>query len=119
MKVTILILCLGLFLIVGFQGCIAGAGGAVFGEAGAEDAGAIGVFLSFLYFVGAAFALFKPLVTAIILGFGGLIAVITGGEHYGDLPIWGVIALIIGAMSYYVHVKEKKNKEVEEEKDVS
>ena len=30
-----------------------------------------------------------------------------------------VIALIIGAMSYYVHVKEKKNKEVEEEKDVS
>jgi len=31
---------------------------------------------------------------------GGLIALVTGGEHYGDLPIWGGAALILAALSF-------------------
>lgn len=106
MRIAIMVISLGLFLVVGFQGCVAMTGGAAFGEAGAEEAGSIGILLALLFLVGGAFALKKPLVTSIILAVGGLIALAVGGEHYADLPIWGVIALIMAVVSFISHKKE-------------
>ncbi|OPL09853.1 MAG: hypothetical protein AVO34_12940 [Firmicutes bacterium ML8_F2] len=106
MRIAIMVICLGLFLVIGFQGCVAMTGGAAFAEKGAEEAGAIGILLALLFLVAGGFALKKPLVSAIVLGIGGLIALVTGGEHYGDLPIWGGAALILAALSFISHKRE-------------
>jgi len=101
-----MVICLGLFLVVGFQGCVAMIGGVAFSEEGAEIAGSMGILLALLFLVGGGFVLKKPLVTAIVLIIGGLLALAVGGEHYGDLPIWGAIAIILAILSFISHKRE-------------
>ncbi|RQD74205.1 MAG: hypothetical protein D5R97_08175 [Candidatus Syntrophonatronum acetioxidans] len=106
MRIAIMVICLGLFLVVGFQGCIAMTGGVALAEEGAEMAGSMGILLSLLFLVAGGFALKKPMVTAIVLVIGGILALFTGGEHYGDLPIWGGIAIILGVVSFISYKRD-------------
>jgi hypothetical protein len=110
MKIAVLVISLGLFLIVGFQCCVAMTGGSFFGEKGSEQAGSMGIFLSLMFLVAAGFSLKVPLVSSVVLFIGGILALLTGGEHYGDLPVWGGVAIILGIISLVAHKRKKITK---------
>jgi len=66
-----------------------------------SEAGALGVFVAFLYMVGGAFSFKLPKVAASIMAVSGALAFLGAmGSDFSDLYIWGVLALGIAFMNY-------------------
>ena len=110
MRVATLILGLFLMIIIGFQSCAATVGGGL-GDEALGEGGAVGVLVTLLYLIAAAFVLGKPIVSLVVFSVAAVIALIGGATTpFGDLIIWGVVAAVLAVMSYF-GVREQRNKQ--------
>lgn len=97
MKIAVGIISLFLGLLVLLQSCAVATTAGLVDNAAIGGAGAVGLLVGLLFFVGGAFAFALPLVAAIILFVAGLFAFIVSGE-FGDMGIWGGVALGLAAL---------------------
>ena len=110
MRIAVLIIALILGFIVGLQSCtVAGLSGITQNET-TSQAASMGVFVALLFIIGAAFSLNLPKIS---VGAFGLAAVFAFGANaigdFGDMQVWGFVAVILGAMSYF-GVRELRKK---------
>lgn len=102
MRIAVLIISLCLTLIVGLQSCTLYAGGAMIGNQGTASGGAAGIFVALLFILGAAFAIGVPRASMFIFGLAACIGVGVGRvTAFGDLVIWGFVALGLAILSYF------------------
>ena len=103
-----------LFLFIAFQSCAAG-----FSNALAENdatSGSAGLFTAIMFLAAGivgvctrnAKGMVGPIITA-VLYFIGTIFTIGTGATYGDLPIWGGLSAIFGAVFVFCAIKTKLN----------
>lgn len=102
MRIAVLVISLCLTLIVGLQSCTLYAGGSVTGNQSFASGGAAGIVVALLFIVGAAFAIGVPRASMFIFGLAACIGVGVGrATAFGDLVIWGFVALGLAALSYF------------------
>lgn len=102
MKIAVLIISLCLSLLIGLQSCAVTVGGSLSSDEVTTQGGAVGIFVAFLYIIGAAFALKLPKVSMIVFSvaaFFGLVAAVSA--DFDDMQIWGIVSLVLTAMSYF------------------
>lgn len=97
-----MIISLFLTLIVGLQSCTLFAGGGLIKDHSLSGGGAMGILVTLLFIIGAAFAMGVPRVSMVAFFAAGLIGLSVGSSGaFDDMTIWGVVALILCAMSYF------------------
>lgn len=102
MKIAVLIISLCLVMIVGLQSCTIMLGGNIVNEDDLSGAGAVGVLVSFLFILGAAFSLRKPKVSMRVFIVAACISILTGvTSDFSDLIFWGGVSLGLAIMSFY------------------
>lgn len=102
MRKAVLILGIILMVIVFVQSLLVGFGGTVFSDAALARGAFLGRIVALLFGVGAAFALGKPGISAILFGAGGLVGIVGGLlTGYHDLILWGVLSIGLGALSFF------------------
>ena len=112
MRVATLILALFLMIIIGFQSCAATVGGGL-GDQALGEGGAVGVLVTFLYLIAAAFVLAKPIVSVVVFSLAAVIALMGGTTTpFADLIVWGVVAAALAVMSYF-GMRELRGKQPE------
>jgi hypothetical protein len=63
-------------------------------------AGAVGMFVGFVFFVAGAFSFALPLVAGIMFIVAGLFAFLGSSQgSFGDLTVWGFVALFMGVLA--------------------
>ncbi len=103
-------------MVVGFQSCAATVGGSLGKNESISTAGAIGFFVVFLFLIAGAFAMSFPIVSLVTFVIAGTIAIAAGlSSEFGDLAIWGFVALILAVMSYFGH-REKRRTRLEQQR---
>ena len=108
-----MVIALFLMLLVGLQSCAVSLGGSMFGDAGASEGGAVGLFMALLFLVGGAFAISFPLVSLISFVAAGLLGLLAGATTpFGDLTIWGGVALVLAVLSFF-GIREKRRRREE------
>lgn len=101
MRIAVLVLALCLTMIVGLQSCAVMVGGSMAANDNLAGGGAIGLLLAFLFVLGAAFAMGLPRVSMVLFAVAALFGYIAAGTGFGDMAIWGTVALILAVMSYF------------------
>jgi hypothetical protein len=99
MRVAVMIIALCLVMVLGVHSCAVGIGSSIIGDKATADAGAYGVFLAFLFILGAAFVLKLPGVSAAIFLVGGVIAIVGNQGVFSDLSVWGGVSIVLGIMA--------------------
>ncbi len=116
MKKAVLILGIILFVVILLQSWAVGLIGVFLGAEDMAQGGLVGRIVALLFGGGAAFILAKPLVSLGIFTIGGLAGVLGGiVTGFYDLILWGAIALILAAMSYFVS-RNIEQAEIKEDK---
>lgn len=101
MRIAVGIIGLILPIIILFQSCAAGVGGALAKDSSMSGGASFGFLVALLYIFGGAFAFQKPKVSKIIFIITGCLAIIGGmGSKFSDLIVWGVVALGLAAGSH-------------------
>lgn len=93
---------IGIFLslIVMVQACAIYAGGSLASNQSFGEAGAVGVMVGVLLFLGGAFAFGLPLVACVIFTLGGLLAMAISGT-FADMWIWGLVSFGLATMALF------------------
>lgn len=112
-RLTLGIISIVLFFLVGFQSCAAGLSNALL-ENGATS-GSAGFFLSLMLLIAGIVGIctrnsrskIGPILSTIMYWFGALLTVGTG-DTYGDLPIWGFLSFLFGLVFLISAIKTKK-----------
>lgn len=115
MRVATMIVSLFLMLLVGVQSCTLYVGGSVLNQQQTAGAAAVGILVALLFLIGGAFALGQPTVSMVIFAIAAIFSFIAAAtSNFSDLNIWGVVALILGVMSFFGRreVIRKKQKKV-------
>lgn len=100
MRIAVLIISLCLVMIIGVQSCAVGVGAELMADEDTAAGGAAGIMVAFLFVLGAAFALGKPTVSAIMFGIAAVTGFSVGAStEFTDMSIWGGVALVLGIMS--------------------
>jgi hypothetical protein len=100
MRIAVLIISLFLMLILGLQSCAIFALSSIGNKTDTLGGGALGVFVAFLFLLGAAFVLKFPFISVITFGFGGLVGLAAGATTpFTDMSMWGVASLILAGLS--------------------
>lgn len=108
MRIALGIISLVLGLIIGAQSSFLYLGSAVFGDQPMTESSAGGLLVSLLYFVVGAFSFKLPRVAMVFAALAGLFGIVNGAtSEFGDMTIWGVIALIIAALNWFAGRKPK------------
>lgn len=108
MRIASGIISLILGLLVFLQSCTVGVGGAAFGEELAAQGGSAGILVALLFVIGGAFAFALPKVAMVAMVIAGILSIAIGATTtYGDMTIWGVVAIILAAMNYFGSRKPK------------
>lgn len=111
MKIATGIIGLILGLLVLMQSCAVTTGGSLINDQTTAEAGAVGMLAAFLYFVGGAFAFALPVVSMVVFGLAALLALgAAATSDFGDLTIWGVVAMILAIMAFFAWRSDKKKK---------
>ena len=111
MRIAIGIIGLILPIIILFQSCAAGVGGALTKDSSMSGGASFGFLVALLYIFGA-FAFQKPKVSKIIFIITGCLAIIGGmGSKFSDLIVWGVLALGLAAGSYSAEKSLRKQRQ--------
>ncbi len=119
MRIAVTILSLGLMLIVGFQSCAATVGGNLGQDQSTAAAGAMGFLVVFLFLIAGAFAISFPLVSLVAFLIAGTVAIAAGlSSEFGDLAIWGFVALGLAVMSYFGHREKQRRRASEQQQRV-
>src|SRR5215212_11487961 len=102
MRIATLILGLILMVVVGLQSCAVSLGGSLGESEKMSQGGSVGIFLAFLFLIGAAFALVFPLVSLIAFLLGGLFGVAAGATTpFSDLTIWGIVSSVLAVFIFF------------------
>lgn len=100
MRVAVMIIALCLVMVIGVHSCAVGVGSSMIGDQATAQAGVYGVFLAFLFVLGAAFVLKLPGVSAAIFLLGGGVAIFGNRTGiYSDLSLWGGVSVVLGLMA--------------------
>lgn len=102
MRVAVMVISLLGMILLFFQSCAISVGGEMSADEDLSQGGAVGIVMAFLFVLGGAFVLGMPrasLVLFMIAGFLGLSAGAT--TSFSDLTIWGIVALVLAALSYF------------------
>lgn len=111
MRVATTIISLFLMMAVGLQSCAVTFGGTLTSDESLSGGGAIGMFVSFLFLLGGAFAISFPIVSLSAFVFSAVLALAVGvGSDFSDMAVWAFVALILATMSFF-GIREKKTKE--------
>ncbi len=114
MRLATMIIALFLVLIVGFQSCAAAVGGGLMEEEATTRAGAVGLFVAFLFLIGGAFAIGAPLVSVVCFVLASTFGFAAGfGSDFRDLRVWAFVALILATMSFFGHRERQTRREEE------
>lgn len=98
MRVTVLILSLLLGAIMFIQTTLVSGLGSMADDEGTSQSGAVGVFMSLLWLIAAAFVIPFPMVSVIAFALAGLLGFAASGD-FPDLAIWGGVSLVLGVLS--------------------
>lgn len=110
MRIATGILGLILGLLVLLQSCAVTTGSAFLEDDATSEAGAIGLFIGLLYFVGGAFAFGLPGVSVIVFGFAGLLGFAAAAQgEFTDLAVWAGAAIILATMAFFSRKKTKRS----------
>jgi hypothetical protein len=111
MKIATGIIGIILGILVLLQSCTVGVGGGLANDQATSDAGAVGMLAAMLFFVGGAFAFALPVVSMVVFTLAGIIAISAAAtSQFGDLNIWGIIALILAVFAFFAWRSDKKKK---------
>ncbi len=114
MKIATGIIGIFLGLLVLMQSCAVTAGSGLLQDKATGGAGAIGMLVGLLFFIAGAFAFALPLVAAIMFGLGAVFAFLAATSgNFGDIGVWGAIALVLAAMAFFTWRSGKKAKQVQ------
>lgn len=102
MRVAVLIIALCLAPIIGCQAFTGGVLGSIAGDASFHGLAGVGIIVTFLFIIGAAFAIGVPILSCIIFVLAALIGFGIGSSSiYEDMLIWGGAAAILAVMSLF------------------
>lgn len=101
MKLATGIIGMFLGLLILLQSCGVAAGGGLIKDHATSGAGAIGMLVGVLFFIGGAFAFGLPLVATIVFSTASLLAFLGSQGLYADLKIWSVVSLVLAAMAFF------------------
>ena len=102
MRKAVLVLALIFLAIILVQAYLVGIGGETFEDLALSRGGAVGRLVALMFGVGAAFVLAKPFVSIVVFGLAALVSLVVAyPTGYYDLFLWGIIALILGVLSYF------------------
>lgn len=111
MKIAVGIIGLFLGLLVLLQSCAVTAGSGLLNDQATGSAGAVGMLTGALLVIGGAFSFGLPLVGAIIFLVSALMAFIASSQgSFGDMSVWGVIALLLAVMGFFTWRSAKRKK---------
>lgn len=109
MKIAVGIIGIILGLLVLLQSCAVTAGSGLLEDKATGGAGAIGMLVGVLFFVAGAFSFGLPLVAAIVFAVAGAFAFLASTQgSFGDIAIWGFIALGLAVMAFFTWRSGKK-----------
>lgn len=106
MRIAVTILGLILLIPMGLQAFTLFAISDAVGRQDTAEAGAIGVLVALIWLVGSAIAIPAPRGAFIAFMLAALPAFSVSGT-YGDMAIWGAIALVLAVMSYVGHRQKR------------
>lgn len=101
MRIAVLIIALFLTVVVSLQSCAVFVGSGIAKNEALSQGGAVGLLVSLLFVIGAAFALGVPRVSQIVFTIAAAFAFLAASKEYPDMNVWGVAALILAVMSYF------------------
>lgn len=102
MRKAVLVLALIFLAIILVQAFLVGVGGETFEDLALSRGGAVGRLVALMFGVGAAFVLAKPFVSIIVFGLAALVSLVVAyPTGYYDLFLWGIIAVVLGVLSYF------------------
>lgn len=102
MRIAVMIISLCMTLIVALQSCAVFVGGGLSKDEGLSQGGASGIFLAFLFVLGAAFSLNLPRVSMVMFIIGSLIgAAGASAGGFKDMWVWAGLSLVLAVMSYF------------------
>jgi hypothetical protein len=109
MKIAIGIISMFLGLLVLLQSCTVGTASQMLGEQATADAGAVGMLVGVLYFVGGAFSFGLPVVAMVVFAMASLLALAAGASgNFSDMTVWAVVALILAVGAFFTwHLARK------------
>ncbi|MBP1885727.1 hypothetical protein [Sinorhizobium mexicanum] len=102
MKIAIGIISIFLGMLVLLQSCTVGTASEMLGDQATSEAGAVGMLVGLLYFVGGAFAFGLPVVTMVALTLAGLLGFAAASSgSFSDLTMWAVVALVLAVGAFF------------------
>lgn len=111
MRIAVMIIALCLVMLIGLQSCTVMVGGGLGDDADMAAGGAVGIFVAFLFLLGAAFAIGAPKASMIIFIIAALLGFGSGaGSAFSDMTVWGYVSAGLAAMSYF-GMREKQKLE--------
>ncbi|MDR6817026.1 heme/copper-type cytochrome/quinol oxidase subunit 2 [Neorhizobium sp. 2083] len=111
MKIAIGIISMFLGLLVLLQSCTVGTASHMLGEQATADAGAVGMLVGLLYFIGGAFSFGLPVVAMIVFAVASLLAFAAGASvSFSDMTVWAVVALILAVGAFFMWRSARKAK---------
>ena len=109
MRVATMIIALVLMLVVGAQSCTVMVGGEMTGDEGIAEGGAVGILLTLMFLIGAAFSMAKPMVSVISFAIAAVLEFAAGATtDFSDMSVWGGVAAVLAVMSFFGHRGLKK-----------
>ncbi len=112
MRIALGIISLVLGLIIGAQSSFLYLGSAVFSDQPMVESSAGGLFVALLLFVAGAFAFKLPRVAMVFAAVAGLFGIFNGmTSEFGDMTVWGVIALAIAVLDWFAGRRPKSRPE--------
>ena len=111
MKIAIGIISIFLGLLFLLQSCTVGGLSHMAGQQANADAGALGIFVGLLLFIGGAFSFALPGVSTITFALASLLGFAAAAAgSFKDMKVWAVIALVLAVGSFFTWRSARKAK---------
>lgn len=101
MKIAVGLIGIFLSLMILLQSCAITAGSSLIDDQTTFNAGAVGVMVGLLFFVGGAFAFGLPSVSIVLFTLGGIFG-LAAAQDFPDLQIWGFVSFGLAVLAFAV-----------------
>jgi zinc-ribbon domain len=96
LRVAITMIGIVFMIIVAFQSCAGAVGGSLTNNEQMSQGGAVGALISFLFLLGAAFAIALPTFSLVLFSVAGILGLSSGATTpFKDLTVWGILAFLL------------------------